>query len=392
MKFKNYYLIASLIMLLISSNICIAQANTNKNAKLEIVAKSTFLPYKTVKDNYGKKFAQSYFVIQVDIRNEKFDQQFIVQTLDVILNPNQCSLGKELYAKFDVAKCEKIFDDYFVFPNVQQSIRREEVIGTGKADLNRSNRNIGFRILAFSAAMGSILTGFDGVLGPDGVKGINVLGTTVTAAANGLFPNTADEKLENLKNALPTEDVIIKSNESKTFNIFIPTERVFWKDSWERYTRPTKNTDKDTYSLKVILDLLLISSATGVLVDNNAEKVVVRSDDSLRRQTQNFAKITAFSEGETKTTDDFFETMVRLKANLDNPDTNNNATGLLRNIVIDLQKESRFKTFLEGKVDSTSKGEDIFPVIQLLSEDLETVNRDPALIAKFQNIIIKSGK
>ena len=367
----------------------------DEDASQQVIAQSTFLPYKTVKDNFGKKFAQSYFVIQVDIRNETLDKQFIVQTLDVLVDPNQCYNGRFLYEGFNSQKCIEVFKQYFIFPTAQQGVRREEVIASGKADLNRSNRNVGFRVLAFLSGMGSILTGFNGVLGPDGAKGINVLGTTVTAAANGLFPNSADEKLENLKNAVPTEDVIIKSKESKTFNIFIPTERIFYKDSWKQYIKPARDSNVDTYTLKSVLDLLLLSSATGVLVDNAAPKVQVKSDDNLRRQKEKFALVGEFSAEITKKTDEFFGTMIALKANLDKDETNNNATGLLRNIVIELLKvnEPRFKKVLDdNNITNQSKGEKIFPAIQLLSADLATRDRDEILIAKFQDIIIKFGK
>jgi hypothetical protein len=278
------------------------------DASRQIVAQSTFLTYKTVKDNFGKKFAQSYFVVQVDIRNEKLDKQFIVQTVDVIIDPNQCANGRQLYEDFDEEKCFQIFTEYFKFPNAQTPVRREEVIGAGKADLNRSNRNVAFRILSFSASMGTILTGFNGVLGPDGVKGVNVLGTTVTTAANGLFPNTADEKLENLKNAIPGEDVVIKSKESRIFNIFIPTDRVFWSESWQKYIQPARDSDKDTYMLKVVLDMLMLSTATGVLVDNDAPKVEVKSDDDLLNKQKKFNIVNRF-----KTTSDAATKITRIR-------------------------------------------------------------------------------
>jgi hypothetical protein len=254
----------------------------------EITAQSTFLPYKSVKDNFGKKFAQSFFVIQVDIRNDTEDQQFIVQTIEAMIDPNQCIKARSLYGDFDVERCLDVFDSFFIFPMQQFPVRGEEVIGSAKADLNRSNRNIGFRILKFSADMGTILTGFAGVLGPDGVKGVNVLGTTVTSAANLLFPDTAADKLENLRNAIPPEDVIIQSKKSKTFNIFIPTERVFFSASWQKYIKPARDADEDAFRLKAVLDMLLVSTATGVMVDNDAPKVQVKSDDKIENLQKKF--------------------------------------------------------------------------------------------------------
>ncbi len=253
-----------------------------------IVAESTFLSYKVVKDNFGKKFAQTFFVVQVDIRNEKLDKQFIVQNVSVIIDPNQCIGAREIYSNFDQDDCLTIFDTHFVYPTAQFGTRSEEVLGTGKADLNRSNRNVGFRILEFSAAMGTVLSGFNGVLGPDGVKGMNVLGTTVSAAANRLFPNTADDKFESLRKAQLSEDMIIKSKESRTINIFIPADRIFYDESWKMYIQPARSAKVDSYKFKVALDMLLLSTATGVLVDNDAPKVEVRSGDEVANQVTKF--------------------------------------------------------------------------------------------------------
>jgi hypothetical protein len=253
-----------------------------------IVAESTFLSYKVVKDNFGKKFAQTFFVVQVDLRNEKLDKQFIVQNVSVIIDPNQCIGARQIYNNFDQDDCLAIFDTHFVYPTAQFGTRSDEVLGTGKADLNRSNRNVGFRILEFSAAMGTVLSGFNGVLGPDGVKGMNVLGTTVSAAANRLFPNTADEKYESLRKAQLSEDMIIKSKESRTVNIFIPADRIFYDESWKLYIQSARSATADSYKLKVALDMLLLSTATGVLVDNDAPRVEVRSGDNVANQVTKF--------------------------------------------------------------------------------------------------------
>jgi hypothetical protein len=343
------------------------------DASRQIVAQSTFLSYKTVKDNFGKKFAQSYFVIQVDIRNEKLDKQFIVQTLDVILDPNQCVNGLQLYADFDVGACKAIFDKFFIFPKAQQYTRSEEIIGSGKADLSRSNRNLGFRILAFVANMGTILTGFDGVLGPDGVKGVNVLGTTVTGAANGLFPNTADEKLENLRKAAPTEDVIIKSKESKTFNIFIPTDRIFYDESWKKYILAAKESDRDTFTLKSVLDIALLASATGVLVDNDAPKVQVQSDDSLTKQKDKFAIKTRL-RAEYNNSVTIRSQLIEISNDLLGTNSQKKAA---RKRIINALKKLKTSLKLEIKIDETVSDNDLFTQLQNIISDATSADEIP---------------
>lgn len=396
MKVKKCSLFATLIILLASINQCLAQEVEDTDPTREVVAKSTFLSYKTVKDNFGKKFAKSYFVIQVDIRNEKLDKQFIVQTIDVLVDPNQCRYAKQIDETFKTDECRAIFDKYFYFLNVQQGIRREEVIGTAKADLNRSNRNVGFRLLAFTANMGTVLTGFKGLIGRDGVLGINVLGTTATAAANALFPNTADEKLDNLRNALPTEDIIIKSKESKTFNIFIPTERMFWKDSWKEYIKSPQDSEYEIYKFKAVLKLILLSSATGVLVDNKAPTVVVKSDDSLRRQEEKIRKV-QLTEKDIEDINTFSARTELLQKNLASSSIpiKDQATKSLRDILTEfmkvdaLVKSEAFKKFVtEPRITKESEGEAILQAIKDLMRNLN----NEALENKVMEMVVKFGR
>lgn len=393
MKIINYYLTAVLIILFISNNLCLAQENGDTDASRQVVAQSTYLPFKTVKDRFGKKFAQSFFVVQVDIRNEKLDKQFIVQTIDVLFDRNQCRYAQAyLDEGFKRNDCEIIFNEYFFITNMKQPVTGDDVIATGEADLNRSNRKVGFRILAFTAAIGSILTGFNGLIGRDGVKGINVLGTTATAAAVGLFPDSADQKLENLRNAVPGEDVIVKSKESRTFNIFIPTEQVFKKDSWKEYIRPAKDSGDDNFKLKLILKTIMVSTATGVLVDNDAPKVEVRSDDNLRRQAEKIRQAN-YTDEEITNIDTFSATMLLLQRGLENSATT--TTTSLRNILAELMKVQGIKAVLDKrktKVTAESDGTTILQAIKELMRELNDVENGAALKQKVRDIVITNGR
>ncbi len=392
MQIIKHYFFVVLIILLFSNGLFLAQDNRD-DANQQIVAKSTYLPFKTVKDRFGKKFAQSYFVVQVDIRNEKLDKQFIVQTIDVLFDRRQCRFAQLVDESFSRNDCENIFDKYFFFTNSKEPVSGDDVIATGEADLNRSNRNVGFRVLAFSASIGSILTGFNGLIGRDGIKGINVLGTTATAAAEVLFPNTADQKLENLRNAVPTEDIIIKSKESRTFNIFIPTERVFWKKSWEEYIKPARDSEPDAYKFKVILETIMLSSATGVLVDNDAEKVKVRSDDSLRRQSEKYRSIAESTDEEAERAELFRATTQLLQNNLasQNVAVSNEATGKLRNIITELNTEPRFQTFLTTGGRNITVQSTGTVILQGIKDLMRNIN-DEVLENKVMDIVIERGR
>ncbi|GEM_PF-6987917 len=392
MRLKNYYFFAAIIILFVSNNLCLAQGNVDTDPSREIVAKSTYLPFKTVKDRFGKKFAQSYFVIQVDIRNEKLDKQFIVQTLDVLFDRRQCRFAQFVDESFNRDECERLFDKFLFATNAKQPVTGDDVLATGEADLNRSNRNVGFRVLAFSASVGSILTGFNGFIGRDGIKGINVLATTATAAANALFPDTADRKLENIRNAVPTEDVIIKSKESRTFNIFIPTERIFWQDSWREYIQPARDSNYDVYKFKLVLEMIMLSSATGVLVDNDAPTVQVRSDDSLRRQAEKFIDVEEITPTEEENADRFNAVVALLQKNLASTNTAvvTDATTKLRAILVELNKEPSFKTFLtepEINITDQSTGKAILGAIVALMRTLNDAQQ-----SKVMDIVIQSGR
>lgn len=361
------------------------------NAVGQVVAQSTFLSYQTVRDNFGKKFADQYFVVQIDIRNENLDQQFIVQKLDVIIDPNQCSNGKVLYADFDTNTCKSIFDKHFLFPNAMQSVRREELLGVGKAAQDRSPINIFFRSLAFTANVGSILTGFNGLIGRDGIRAINVLGTTFTESAGLFFPNRTVEKFNNLRDSIPTEDVIIKSKESKTFNMFIPTDRIFYKDSWKEYKRSVSKSQKATLQLKAVLDLILLSSASGVLVNNNAPVVTVRSDDQLRQQNEKFSLVRTPSDQEKARNAEFLSVIQDLSKQLSsgNEAAVTQATNILRKIKSRLDKTHRFRIFLTGAgLTDTSSGMLIRDVLIRLSKNLESENEDPTIVAAFEKAVI----
>lgn len=92
-------------------------------------------------------------------------------------------------------------------------------------------------------------------------------------------------------------------------------------------------------------------------------------------------------------TDDYFKTLNGLEDKLSKDATK--ATESLRNIVGELNKETKFAAFLtdKQKLTSASEGKDIVSAIRLLSRHLSAEDVDnTALIEKFENTIIKFGK
>jgi hypothetical protein len=94
-------------------------------------------------------------------------------------------------------------------------------------------------------------------------------------------------------------------------------------------------------------------------------------------------------------TDDFFDTLNALEANLADNNTRDDALTKLRNIVTQLEGVPRFKTFLNTKnVTAQSDGTEIVKGIRLLSRDLAADNAadNSALTDQLERTVIKFGK
>lgn len=103
-----------------------------------------------------------------------------------------------------------------------------------------------------------------------------------------------------------------------------------------------------------------------------------------------------FTDKEIKRTDQFFERIKNLDTALnatgtpENITRAENATTCLKGLLTELQKEPRFKAFLDTK--KTTTGAEILKAIKDLSRDLSAEDVDnKALIEKFENTIIDTG-
>lgn len=293
-----------------------------------ITSETTFLSYRDVRDNFGKRIANTYIVVQLTINNKSSNNQFYVQDIGIMLDPSQCTKVDEFFKKIkpyrlgdenskkvetDVVfedgtkvddvfnNCLKYYQSKFLIPTPVTPMDRNTVLAVGEAGALRSKRKIGFSAIRFIADMGSVFSGMK-LLGSDGVKGFNFLGTNVLNSADNALPNVAGNKLENLKKALPEGPMIVNTRSAKLVNLFIPLDRIFSNNTWREYAQLVKTTDsgecapkskdktdkseisnpcESAFKLKMMTEMFLVSQVEGVLINDNAPKFTLRPGGGL---------------------------------------------------------------------------------------------------------------
>lgn len=303
-----------------------------------ITSETTLMSYRDVRDNYGKRIANTYVVVQLTISNQSSNNQFYVQDIAITLDPSQCGKLDEYYKRtkpfwlnlesgqietkqdafeklpsaleddVEITKkntpnaqkraamqnkaqnkqdgvfydCVDYYKEHFFVPTPVTPVDRDTILAVGKAGEIRSKRRIGFAALRFAADMGSVLTGLK-LLGSDGVKAFNFLGTTVYTSADAAIPKVSSEKYENLQKALPEGALIVNIRSSKTVKLFLPLDRFFSNESWNNYRYDVKNKDDDdkAFKLKKWTELFLVSQVDGVLINDNAPRFTLKPGGGL---------------------------------------------------------------------------------------------------------------
>ena len=253
----------------------------------KIISEPTFLSYKVVKDAFGRRVAEYYLVIQVNIKNNNAGKQFLVQDVSVVFDPKQCRLMEQYFdnipqavnsadyeTAFSEEECLKNYTANFKFPASISPIERDTILAAANTEKYRSKRYQIFRVLRFVADVGGGLTGFN-ILGPDGVNGFSFLGGTIFNSLENALPKNAEEKRQFLEKSVPEQNVLVNSRSSKKLNIFIPADRVFNQPSWEKYKKSVKEKLKkgqdDPLDFRRYMQLFLLATSNGVLIDENAE-------------------------------------------------------------------------------------------------------------------------
>jgi hypothetical protein len=276
-----------------------------------ITSETTFLSYRDVRDNFGKRIANTYIVVQLTINNQSPNNQFYVQDIGIMLDPSQCTKVDEYFKKIKpyqlgdnyespkaqnqnisfkdgtstdevFTNCLKYYQSKFLIPTPVTPMDRNTVLAIGNAGALRSKRKIGFSAIRFVADLGSVFSGLK-LLGSDGIKGFNFLGTNILNSADNALPNVAGSKLENLQKSLPEGPMIVNTRSAKVVNLFIPLDRIFSNQTWREYTKLVKTSDSDdsSFKLKMMTEMFLVSQVEGVLINDNAPKFTLRPGGGL---------------------------------------------------------------------------------------------------------------
>ena len=259
--------------------IVVVTNNTDEN----INSDPTFLSYKVVKDAFGRRIAEYYLVIQVNIQNNNSNKRFLVQDVSVAFDPKQCRV-MELYftrinssyaTQFDENKCVQNYVDYFGYPMNISPIERETILAAANTEKYRSKRYQVFKALKFIADVGGGLTTFK-LLGRDGISAFGFLGGTIFNSLDTALPKVSDEKRTFLEKNVPQENVIVNANDAKKLNIFIPADRVFTNETWRTYKKSVKKKPKPNVLIEPLefrryIQLFMIATSKGVLIDSNSK-------------------------------------------------------------------------------------------------------------------------
>lgn len=168
--------------------------------------------------------------------------------------------------------CVEDFEQFFYYPLNVSPVGRDVVLGSAMANQNRSRRALGFRALNFVSDLSSVFTGLN-LFGRDGIKGSALFASTVIPGLEKAVPSIAESKMDNLKNALNESNIIIPNNSSKIVNIFIPAERVFYKETWKLFKESAKNSSKKSYRLHRLMEAVVTASVSGIKIPADAERV-----------------------------------------------------------------------------------------------------------------------
>jgi len=82
----------------------------------QIIPAPMLLSYREVKDGFGKRIADTYIVVQVNIKNPDIEHQFLLQDLRIVFDPNQCERAGEYYGRFDISGCQSQYQKYLKYP------------------------------------------------------------------------------------------------------------------------------------------------------------------------------------------------------------------------------------------------------------------------------------
>lgn len=229
----------------------------------EIIPAPTLMSYNEVKDNFGRRIADTYVVVQVTIKNPDIEHQFLLQDLRVVFDPNECDKAGEFYKHFDIQACRDRYDKYLKYPIAYAPTSQSALQAVAGIGQYQNPRNFGFRLLDFAATMGGALTGFNFV-GRDGKAGLSVFNGTFLAASKTLLPDLTVGQLTQLTENSYKPNTLVETKDTKTYCVFISSNQLFSKETWKLYKQKTRDGSPEALELRRVLQLVLTVTASGI--------------------------------------------------------------------------------------------------------------------------------
>jgi len=242
----------------------------------QIIPAPTLLSYGEVKDNFGRRIADTYVVVQVTIKNPDIAHQFLLQDLRVVFDPNECDSARDFYERFDVQACRDRYNKYLKYPIAYAPISQSALQAVASIGQNQNPRNVLFRSLDFLATMGGALTGFN-FIGRDGKAGLAVFNGTFLTSSKALLPDLTVGQLTQLTEQSYKPNTLVESKDTKTYCVFIPTNQLFSKDTWKLYKQKARDESAEALEMRRLLQLVLTVTASGIHIqqatDDNGSNV-----------------------------------------------------------------------------------------------------------------------
>jgi hypothetical protein len=255
---KKHSILTVLLLVALSIPLC-AQENTKDvlgSERAGTIVDPSILSYSSVKDIYTGRIAARNLAIQVDVENGD-SRPLWVKGLTAGFDPTNCDRAKELYAQFNVTKCRQLYDRIVRYPSANAPVDQRQLIAVAQVGQIQSRRATIFRYLEFGLTLGTAAAPY---LNASQASGIATLSGVGLPALQRLFPDLSSQQIQQLSDHSYRQGIIVASKQSESFVIFIPSDRIFDKESWKLYTASAQEQSAEALEIKQILQMLLTVS------------------------------------------------------------------------------------------------------------------------------------
>jgi hypothetical protein len=238
-------------------------ANNDQN---KIIPAPTLMSYTEARDNFGRRIADNFIVVQVTIKNPDITHQFLLQDMRVVFDPNECDKAGEFYKQFKVQDCHDKYDNYLKYPIAYAPTSQSALQAVASIGQYRSPRNFFFKALDLAATMGGALTGFNFV-GRDGKAGLSVFNGTFLTASKTFLPDLTLGQLAQLTDQSYKPNTLLETKDAKTYCVFLPANQFLNKTNWDLYKKKMSKGTDEALELRRVMQLVLTVSVSGVAIE-----------------------------------------------------------------------------------------------------------------------------